>query len=168
MLNHVVYLTVTQCQYISVKKRKKSLYPTSKSSEFFNHGICFLGKQWASCYWRCSSLSKEHFCWAWTDRQPPPGFGEKEDTESIYPLLPVVVDLVVQSLSCVWLSVTPWTVALRAPLLWDCAARILEWAAISFSRGSSWPRDQIYVSWIGRQLLYYYATREIHLVCSLG
>ena len=33
-------------------------------------------------------------------------------------------------------------------------ARILEWVAISFSRGSSWPRDQTHiccVSYIGRQ-----------------
>ena len=29
-------------------------------------------------------------------------------------------------------------------------AGILEWVAISFSRGSSWPRDGTYVSWIGR------------------
>ena len=34
-------------------------------------------------------------------------------------------------------------------------ARILEWVAISFSRGSSWLRDQIRVSCIGRQMLYY-------------
>ena len=27
-------------------------------------------------------------------------------------------------------------------------ARILEWVAISFSRGSSWPRDQTCISWI--------------------
>ena len=33
-------------------------------------------------------------------------------------------------------------------------ARILEWVAISFSRGSSWPRDQICVSCIGREILY--------------
>ena len=39
-------------------------------------------------------------------------------------------------------------------------ARILEWVAISFSRGSSWPRDQIYVSYIGRWILYHWATRE--------
>ena len=32
-------------------------------------------------------------------------------------------------------------------------ARMLEWVAISFSRGSSWPRDQTRVSWIaGRHL----------------
>ena len=32
-------------------------------------------------------------------------------------------------------------------------ARILEWVAISFSRGSSRPRDGTYVSCIGRQML---------------
>ena len=34
-------------------------------------------------------------------------------------------------------------------------ARILEWVAISYSRGSSWPRDQTFISWIGRQILYH-------------
>ena len=42
-------------------------------------------------------------------------------------------------------------------------ARILEWGAMPSSRGSSWPRDWIhisYVSSIGRQILYHY--------CHLG
>ena len=47
--------------------------------------------------------------------------------------------------SCVWFSSTPWTVA---PCPWDFQARILEWAAISYSRGSSWPRDEIWVSYV--------------------
>ena len=34
-------------------------------------------------------------------------------------------------------------------------ARILQWVAISFSRGSSWPRDQTHISCIGRQILYH-------------
>ena len=34
-------------------------------------------------------------------------------------------------------------------------ARILEWVAIPFSMGSSWPRDQTLVSSIGRQILYH-------------
>ena len=38
--------------------------------------------------------------------------------------------------------------------------RILEWVAISFSRGSSWPRDWPCVSCIGRQVLYHWANRE--------
>ena len=36
-------------------------------------------------------------------------------------------------------------------------ARILEWVAISFSRGSSQPRDQTYISCIGRWILYHQA-----------
>ena len=42
-------------------------------------------------------------------------------------------------------------------------ARILEWVAISFIRGSSWPRDWTRVSCIscvGRQILYHWATWE--------
>ena len=48
-------------------------------------------------------------------------------------------------------------------------ARILEWVAVSFSRGSSWPRDRTLVSWIDRRILYHWATREIcvHCYCSL-
>ena len=41
-------------------------------------------------------------------------------------------------------------------------ARILEWVAISFSRGSSQPRDQTWVSWvscIGRWILYHWARK---------
>ena len=33
-------------------------------------------------------------------------------------------------------------------------ARMLEWVAISFSEGSSWPRDRTHVSCIGRQILW--------------
>ena len=33
--------------------------------------------------------------------------------------------------------------------------RVLEWVAISFSGGSSWPRDGTCVPWIGRQILYH-------------
>ena len=44
-------------------------------------------------------------------------------------------------------SVTPWTVACQAPLSMDILqARILEWVAISFSKGSSQPRDRTQVS----------------------
>ena len=38
-------------------------------------------------------------------------------------------------------------------------ARILELIAISFSRGSSPPRDWTCISWIGRQIFYHWATR---------
>ena len=41
-------------------------------------------------------------------------------------------------------------------------ARILEWVAISFSRGSSQLRDQTCVSCTGRWILYHWATWEAH------
>ena len=39
-------------------------------------------------------------------------------------------------------------------------ARIPEWVVISFSRGSSQPRDRTQVSYTGRQVFYHQATRE--------
>ena len=63
--------------------------------------------------------------------------------------LPVLPRLVVQSLSHVQLFVTPWTVAHQALLSMGFQARVLEWVAISFSRGSSWPRDQTCISCTG-------------------
>ena len=45
-------------------------------------------------------------------------------------------------------------------------ARILEWVAMPSSGWSSWPRDQTCLScipWIGRQILYHWATWEGHL-----
>ena len=54
-------------------------------------------------------------------------------------VLRVLPRLVVQSLSHVQLFVTPWTVAHQALLSMGFQARVLEWVAISFSRGSSWP-----------------------------
>ena len=50
------------------------------------------------------------------------------------------------------------------PVHWTSHLRILEWVAISFSRGSSWPRDQTCVSCTGRWILYCWATREAHIV----
>ena len=41
-------------------------------------------------------------------------------------------------------------------------ARILEWAVISFSRGSSWPRDRTCIYYTNRQILYCWATREAY------
>ena len=47
--------------------------------------------------------------------------------------------------SCPTLA-TPWTVARQAPLSSIFQARILEWVAVFFSRGSSQPRNWIQVS----------------------
>ena len=49
---------------------------------------------------------------------------------------------------------------------WDFQARTLEWVAISFSRGSSRPRDQTCVSCTGGRILYHWTTREAHLAHS--
>ena len=46
-------------------------------------------------------------------------------------------------------------------------ARILEWVAISFSRGSSQPRDRTQVSHIGGRRFTVWATREAQVLCNL-
>ena len=43
-------------------------------------------------------------------------------------------------------------------------ARIREWVAISFSRGSFWTKDQTHISWNGRQILYHWATRKAKIL----
>ena len=61
---------------------------------------------------------------------------------------------------------TPGTVACQAPLsVGFSQARTLEWVAISFSRGSSLPRDLTQVSYIAGRVLKNSATREAH-VCG--
>ena len=43
-------------------------------------------------------------------------------------------------------------------------ARILEWVAISFSRGSFWPRDWTWVSCITWRFFIVWATREAYII----
>ena len=72
----------------------------------------------------------------------------------------------VKSLSRVRLFVTPWTVAHQAPLSNGIfQARVLEWDAISFSRGSSRSRDWTWVSHIAGRRFTIWATTEVHHVC---
>ena len=62
-------------------------------------------------------------------------------------MFPVSNKVKVKSLSRVRLFVTPRTVAYQAPQsMGFFQARRLEWVAISFSRGSSRPRDRTQVS----------------------
>ena len=62
-------------------------------------------------------------------------------------------------LSHVRLFVTPRTVAHQAPLVHGIfQARLLEYVAISYYRGSSRPRDRTHISYIGRQILYHHTT----------
>ena len=87
----------------------------------------------------------------------------------IYPVLRVCVCVCVCARVCaellgyVWLFVTPQTVACQVPLSMELSPRILERVTISFSRGSSRPRDWTRVSCIscpGRGTPYQWATWE--------
>ena len=75
-----------------------------------------------------------------------------------------------------WLSMQAWKYIYGGGLLpkscpnlltqWTVAhgisqARILEWVAISFSRVSSWPRDQTRASWIAGRFFTDWATKEV-------
>ena len=67
----------------------------------------------------------------------------------------------VKLLSRVQLFATPWTVAYQVPpSMGFFQARVLEWIAISFSRGSSWPRNRTQVSCIAGRCFTIWATRE--------
>ena len=59
------------------------------------------------------------------------------------------------TLSHVWLFVTLWTIAHQAPLSMGFLGKKEERMAISFARGSSRPRDENCVSWIGRWILHH-------------
>ena len=68
-----------------------------------------------------------------------------------------------QSLSCVQLLWPHGCSLTGSSVRGILQARILEWVAISYSRGSSWPRDQapiLCISCIGRQILNHCATKN--------
>ena len=66
-------------------------------------------------------------------------------------------------------SVTPWTIWILLPhepvfsVHGIFQARVLEWGAIAFSRGSSRPRDQTRISYIAGRRFTLWATREVLL-----
>ena len=65
-------------------------------------------------------------------------------------------------LSHVQLFATPWTTAHQASLsMGILQARILEWVAVSFSKGSSQPRDPTQVSCIAGGFFTVWATRKV-------
>ena len=71
-------------------------------------------------------------------------------------------------LSRVWFFVTPWAVAHQAPLSTGILqARMLEWVAYSFSRGSSRHRNWTRVSCITGRFLTSWAAREAQEACDL-
>ena len=64
----------------------------------------------------------------------------------------------------------PWTVVLPGPSVCGISkARILEWVAMSYARGSSWARDWTYISCItciGRWILYHCTAWESQCMSS--
>ena len=73
-----------------------------------------------------------------------------------------------QLLSHVWLFGTPRTLACQAPLSMEFSqARILEWFAILFSRGSSQPKYRTGLSCIVSRFFINWATREA-CQCYIG
>ena len=62
---------------------------------------------------------------------------------------------------------TPWTVACQSSVHGILQARILDWFAISFYRGSSQPRYQTQVPWIAGRFFTVWATREAPVYRSL-
>ena len=74
---------------------------------------------------------------------------------------------VVYSLSHVWLFFDPIDCSpLGSSVQGFSQARIVEWVAIFFSRGSSRPGDRTCLSCIGQQILYHWATRKAPLTHS--
>ena len=131
--------------------------------------------QWAGCWPRCLD-------------SPPHGFSSSSWLSLVCSHGGFRVprraneDILNASSSCIMFDNVPLdpgvscycSVAQSCPTLWDpidCSlpgssvhgvllARILEWVAISYSKVSSWTRDQTCVSCIGRRILYHWTTRE--------
>ena len=83
-----------------------------------------------------------------------PSFLSSHEGRLVVWLLTVPVKL----LSCVWLFVIPWSLP-GYPIHGIFQARVLEWVAISFSRGSSWPRDWTQYSHIAGRHFTVWSTR---------
>ena len=83
----------------------------------------------------------------------------------------VCVCVYVQLLRCIQFFATTWAIAHQASLSMEFSMpRILEWVAISFSGGSSWPRDQTCVSCVsstGRWILYRCAIWEAFITSMI-
>ena len=78
-----------------------------------------------------------------------------------------VLCIVLSHFNHIQLFVTLWTVAHQTRCPWDSIGKNTGVASVSFSRGSSRSRDQSWIShisWISRQILYDWATREAHLM----
>ena len=85
-------------------------------------------------------------------------FQKKSSTPCLYYLVAVVA---IQSLSCVWLFVTPWTIDCHAPLSMGFS-RQEYWNGLLFPSPRIFPdEDQIHVSCIGRILCMHIHTHAL-------
>ena len=66
-----------------------------------------------------------------------------------------------QWLSHVWLFATPWTVARRLLCPWKWFPRQEYWRGLPFPSPGDLTRDRTHISFIGRRVLYLWATREL-------
>ena len=113
-------------------------------------------------------LLNYHKCWtSWFSYSSQPEYlksGPETHSENAFPQKIFWCEHVcmsAQSLSCIWLFVTSWTVACQDPLsLGFSRQKILEWFVIYSSRASSQPMDWTCISCIARQILYHWATWE--------
>ena len=87
--------------------------------------------------------------------------GSAEDGTWAWSFFPPGGGLVAKS--CLTL-VTTWTVACPASSVHGILqARMLKWVVISFSRGSSWPRNRTWVSCMADRFFTHWVTREAFL-----
>ena len=76
-----------------------------------------------------------------------------------------VVCVCVESPSHIWLFADPMNHSLPGSSVHGISqARILEWVAISFSRGSSQPRDWTHISYTDRWILYHGKPHQVFLL----
>ena len=85
-------------------------------------------------------------------------------SENIYwPVAMCPVCVSTQSLSCVQLFGTLWTLACQAPLPMEFS-RQEYWSGLhALLQGSTWPRNQIWVSCIAEEFFTLWATKEVPL-----
>ena len=100
--------------------------------------------QSCSCVWTASCLSwNTVLSWGPTSLSSPVACPSAEVTR--YPAADGLCAYVLSRCSRAWLFATPWSPP-GSPIHGILQARILEWVAVSSSRGSSRPRDQARVS----------------------
>ena len=127
---------------------------------------CFLSFFLFSYFWLLVGF------WARGGRGKSPSFIRLSLPPSISSFLPFVNFLLCVCMCCAqsWAHLTQ--AARQAPCPWDSPARILEWVAMSSSRGSSWSRHRTHifcVSGVGRRILYPWAAKLPLLpVCYLS